>query len=129
VSGSGPDSRPAATPVRNLTLLRRKPGISVEEFQHHWLEVHGPLVSALPGVRRYAQNHVTASATRAGYPTVELGIDGIVEFVFESAESMREAFDSEAGRRAMADAPNFIEAMRVYTVEEHVIVPRPAPPA
>jgi uncharacterized protein (TIGR02118 family) len=114
--------------VRNLTMLRRKPGLTIEDFQRHWLDVHAPLVRELPGIRRYAQNHVIAGATRSGFPTIELGIDGIVELVFESAESMRRAFDSDAGQRAMADASNFIDAMRVYSVEEHMIVDL-APPS
>jgi uncharacterized protein (TIGR02118 family) len=115
---------PAAKPVRNLTVLTRRATVTPDEFRRHWLEVHAPLVRQLPHIRRYAQNHVVASGTRTGYPTSDYGIDGVVEFVFDSLEGAELAFESDLGRRVMDDARDFIEQMRVYTVEEHVIIDR-----
>jgi hypothetical protein len=33
--------------IRLTCLLRRKPGLTPQEFHEHWREVHGPLVASL----------------------------------------------------------------------------------
>lgn len=111
-------------PVRNLTVLTRRPELSRAEFSRYWREVHGPMIQTLPGIRRYSQHHVVAEGTRAGHPTHDYGIDGFVDFLFDDPAAMGAAFDSERGRTVMADAANFVEHMRVYTVEERVLVDR-----
>jgi hypothetical protein len=49
------------TPLLKLTFcLRRKPGLSLAEFQDYWLNRHGPLVRRLQpalGMARYVQVH------------------------------------------------------------------------
>jgi uncharacterized protein (TIGR02118 family) len=43
--------------VRLITHLKRKPGMTAEEFQLHWRERHGPLVREKLGhhIQRYEQ--------------------------------------------------------------------------
>jgi hypothetical protein len=36
--------------VKFFFILRRKPGLSAEEFHRYWKNVHGPIVSRLPGL-------------------------------------------------------------------------------
>ena len=36
--------------VRNIFVLYRKPGLSMEEFRRLWIEVHPPLVNKIPGL-------------------------------------------------------------------------------
>jgi uncharacterized protein (TIGR02118 family) len=122
-----PEQHPSNSRVRNLTVLTRKPTLTREEFSQYWRDVHGPLVRQLPHVRRYSQNHVLESGSRTGYATGDYEIDGIVDFLFDSPADAERAFAGEPGRRAMADAANFIERMCVFTVEEHVIVDRSDP--
>jgi uncharacterized protein (TIGR02118 family) len=110
--------------VRNLTVLTRRADLTPAEFNRHWREVHAPMVAELPGVLRYSQHHVLDSATRAGYPTQDYEIDGMVDFRFANEEAMTSAFDSDLGRALMDDAKHFIARMCVYTVEEHVVVDR-----
>ena len=46
--------------LKLIYCLRRKPDLSVEEFQRYWREVHVPLVAEraeLLGVKRYIQAH------------------------------------------------------------------------
>ena len=53
--------------IRFEYVLRRKPGMSIEEFQDYWLNTHGPLVAKLStamGVSRYAQLHTIADDPR-----------------------------------------------------------------
>jgi hypothetical protein len=47
--------------IKLVCFFRRKPGMSVADFQRHWLENHGPLIADTPElsqhVLRYEQNH------------------------------------------------------------------------
>ena len=47
--------------IKVVSVFRRKEGMSVEDFQAYWLEVHAPLVRKIPGVHRYVQNHTLLS--------------------------------------------------------------------
>ena len=50
--------------VKVLTLINRKAGIPVGEFQHYWLTRHPLVVTRLPGIRRYVQFARTARNVR-----------------------------------------------------------------
>jgi uncharacterized protein (TIGR02118 family) len=47
--------------LKVMVLLAKRPGMSIAEFRRHWLEVPAPLVHALPGLRRYVQDHVVGT--------------------------------------------------------------------
>lgn len=46
--------------LKFMVVLCRKHSLSEAEFHRFLREVHGPLALALPGLRRYVQNHVVA---------------------------------------------------------------------
>jgi uncharacterized protein (TIGR02118 family) len=47
--------------IKVMVMVKRKPGISREEFYKYWKEVHGPLMARhIPGLRKYVQNHYIA---------------------------------------------------------------------
>ena len=41
--------------IKMLGLLTRKSHLTHEQFVDHWLNIHGPLALAVPGIRRYVQ--------------------------------------------------------------------------
>jgi uncharacterized protein (TIGR02118 family) len=49
--------------IKVIGLLTRRPELTHEQFVKHWLEVHGPLAHAVPGVRRYVQSHIIGTRT------------------------------------------------------------------
>ena len=102
-------------PVRTVAILGRKPGMSFEEFDRYWLEVHAPLAAKLSGLLRYVQRHVEA-------PSAEFGIDGFAFIDYESAAAMETAWANEAGQKALANAPNFLGRHEVVIITDHVIV-------
>lgn len=102
-------------PVRTVAILGRKPGMSFEQFDRYWLEVHAPLAAQLPGLLRYVQRHVEA-------PSAEFGIDGFAFIDYESATAMEAAWASEAGQKALADVANFLGRHEVVIITDHVIV-------
>jgi uncharacterized protein (TIGR02118 family) len=115
------DATPPPDAVKSVALIARKPGLSVEDFQRHWLEVHGPITAALPGLRRSVQSHTRRSAYEAGRVPA---YDGAVLTWFESTEAMRGAEATPEYAHILADAGTFLAFDRVRSIltREHVIL-------
>jgi uncharacterized protein (TIGR02118 family) len=92
-----------------IVLLRKKDGMSSDDFRRHWQEVHGPIALRMPGLKHYIQNH--AAGDQPPY-------DGIAELWFDSPADMQAAFTSEAAGDAARDASNFLADQQVVLVEE-----------
>lgn len=93
--------------VKFFFILRRKPGLTSEEFRHYWKMVHGPIVAKLPGLVRYFQHHVS-SVPRPEYAQDDAPIDGIVETWWESAEALQNVYTTAELQAVVADEPNFM---------------------
>jgi uncharacterized protein (TIGR02118 family) len=78
----------AAVDLQKKPLIARRLELSPEEFIRHWVEVHAPLVGALPGLRRYVQDHVVDERRAPGVPSIGAGIDGIAELWFDDLASL-----------------------------------------
>lgn len=86
--------------------LRRKPGMSLEEFQRYWREVHAPLVQrhqrALRIVR-YVQLHTEAGALSdklRGFRDSPPPFDGVAEIWYESRAALETLGSDPAARAA-----------------------------
>lgn len=99
--------------------LRRKPGLTPEQFDAHWRDTHAPLVrlhAAALGIRRYVQStrfesdlaDVAAKVRGAPEP-----FDGVAELWFDSRDAMEAGFSTQAGRAAgralLEDEARFID--------------------
>jgi uncharacterized protein (TIGR02118 family) len=109
--------------IKRMSLLRRRPDVSPEQFRHEWRIEHARLVRATGGVFGYRQNLIVERQAPKGTPVGYYGlpIDGIVELWFETAESLDAAFASAEGRTLMAHARVFIAEITTFLVEPHVI--------
>ena len=95
--------------IRLVYLLRRKPELSLDEFQRLWRDEHGPLVAfhqVRLGILRYTQSHrvddpATDSSTAAR--GMEPPYDGVAEVWWESEEALAAASATDPGRRAAAE--------------------------
>lgn len=110
-----------------MGLLKRKKGMSVEEFQHHWLNVHGPLAAQFPGVKSYVQNHVIHAQAfdRAG--SAGTYYDGVSMLEYESEEARAACMESEAFKAAVADEANFIGHLDFLYTDRLVVQPLAVP--
>ncbi|BCG03632.1 hypothetical protein PPGU19_082000 (plasmid) [Paraburkholderia sp. PGU19] len=108
---------------KRMSLIRRRPQLTEEDFLNEW-KVHADWVRTMPGVLGYRQNAVIQREVHKGQPCSydELPIDGIVEFWFESTDSLQSAFASEAGIKTMAHAKTFLSGITAFLVEEHRII-------
>jgi len=107
-----------------MSLLRRKPGLTAEEFDRHWLDIHGPLIAELPGLRHYVQNKPVGKVEGpAQIPVADADdqVDGITELYFDSLEDMEAAYTTEQGKACFADGQLFIGAATTFTVSERII--------
>jgi uncharacterized protein (TIGR02118 family) len=106
--------------VKVLTLLKRKAGMPVEEFQRYWLDRHPEVVKRLPGVRRYVQSHTVASSYAKGQPAY----DGLAEVWADDTAALRAMTRSPANAAVVADEARFLDraATTFLLTEERVIV-------
>ncbi|HYF16980.1 MAG TPA: EthD domain-containing protein [Ramlibacter sp.] len=110
--------------VKVIGLLRRKPGMTREQFVDHWVNVHAPMSSDIPVLRRYVLNLVVAEPTRSDVPSmgIEGGVDGIAEIWFDSQEAYFAFRNSDAARRWLADGATFIGASQSFLLREQVVI-------
>lgn len=108
--------------IKLIGLLKRKDGITQEEFSQYWEEKHVPLVVKLfPGMKRYVQNH-PVKLPGGGEPK----FDGIPELWFEDLQSFQAAtkfWQSDEGKIIRDDEEKFIDRSKMIfiVVEEKVI--------
>jgi hypothetical protein len=119
--------------IKLVFCCRRKEGMSREEFQARWLDVHGPLVRKLrehlPMMKRYVQSHTLSDAVNEGLRASRgtgQAYDGITEVWFEDLASMGgDGGESAlaASQRLLEDEGEFIDFANsnVFLTEEHEI--------
>ncbi len=110
--------------VRLTCLLRRRPGLSPEEFHRHWRNHHGPLVARTKSgshVVRYEQHPRPlddyGEADDGGY-------DGVTVQWFASMDEYHASMAEDDFADVMADVATFLDTDRLHFVvtEEPVIV-------
>lgn len=83
-----------------LTVLYDEPA-DPAAFRQHYLDVHTPLVRALPGLERF-----DVAFARAGAEGAKPDYHLIAELYFPDDATMGAAMQSPAGAALAADAPN-----------------------
>jgi uncharacterized protein (TIGR02118 family) len=107
--------------IKRVTFLRRRTGLSVDEFQRYWREIHGPLAAAIPSLRRYIQSHTRRAAYEAGRAPAW---DGVASAWFDSADAIADLAATQRYAASLADRANFVapDPTRAIVTREHVIV-------
>jgi uncharacterized protein (TIGR02118 family) len=115
--------------VKLIALLKRKPGMTREEFSKRWLTEHTKLSSRMPGLREYRINIATPRQPEGTGD--EPLYDGTAELWWDSIDDMEAAFASDKGVAAGADADLFSDVRIHIYMDEYMVVPGPvraAPP-
>jgi uncharacterized protein (TIGR02118 family) len=96
--------------IAAISLMRRQDTIDLSRFRRHWLDLHGPLVCAFPGLRRYVQCHVIDSlaANEAG---LMMRIDGFPILYFDSDADRSRAHGSPEMTACNVDSRQFVGAV------------------
>lgn len=100
------------TMIKTTAAIRRKPGMTQQEYLRYVLEVHGALAKAKPlTIRRYVQSHVFdgayGGATDRAYQ-IAFHRDSVTELYFDDVESMMQTFGDPYVREVVGpDAVHF----------------------
>jgi hypothetical protein len=125
--------------IRLNYYVRRKSGLTVEEFQQHWRETHGPIwakFADLLGVRRYVQvpdlpDHPISAGYKEGYLVTGEPYDGVSVACWAEIAVLERALASDEGRDAwneiLEDEREFVDhkrSMLSFGTDHPVINPR-----
>jgi uncharacterized protein (TIGR02118 family) len=93
-----PDGEPSSG-VKMVSIGRRRPELTVEQFETHWREVHGPLaLTHHVGMWRYVQNLVVERLGQA-----RDDVDSMAELHFRTVDDLvHRLYDSPEGRKIIA---------------------------
>ena len=101
--------------VKLVYCVCRKPGLSRDEFNRYWSEVHGPIGRRIPGLRKLVQSYALA-VPGDSRPS---DFDGVAELWFDDVEAIVRARQSAEWAAATADEANFLDPSRnAYVVSE-----------
>lgn len=91
--------------VKLVYCVRRKRGLTREEFSRYWADVHGPIGARIPGLRKLVQSHgveVPGDSRAADF-------DGMAELWFDDVAAIVAARRSAEWAAATADEANFVD--------------------
>jgi len=107
--------------IKGVYPFRRRPGMSVADFQRHWWHVHGPIAALTEEALGYIQVHPVPDY----YNWMQTGYDGITEIYWPDAAAAGRAIDSRQMREDQgSDAPNFVDLDSIalfFAVEDWII--------
>ena len=106
--------------VKLVYCINKKATLTDEEFFAYWRNVHGPIGSRIPRLRRLVQSHrlaVPGGGLRADY-------DGVAELWFDNLEDLQAARQSPEWKASSEDEVNFIDHNKValFVSVEHSIL-------
>ena len=107
--------------IKGIELVKKKQGLSLDEFSSCWKEKWAPLfLRAVPGIRRYVQNVALSLSDK------EPAYDGIAEIWWDDLQAFQNAgqyLQSESGEewRTILDAFVELRQLVIVFVEERVI--------
>lgn len=121
-----------ASAVKLIALLRRKPGMRMDDFIRYYEDNHAPLVLRIvPFIKDYRRNYVQHDSAIAQMDGIPGDCDVITEAWFETQADfdnfMAEGSKPENRELVIADELNFLDrdSIRMFLVDENrsVITP------
>ena len=116
--------------IKYMFALKRKPGLSLEEFKDYYENHHAPLVARNSRIVGYRRNYIIPggyTAPHVDHQIEEPEYDVISEMWFEDLDALREAeknLEGEFGRLLREDELKVFDmtpgALRAFLVEEFV---------
>jgi uncharacterized protein (TIGR02118 family) len=110
--------------VKMICMVKRKPGLSIEEFRKYWAEQHGPFVASTKHgswAVRYEQYHrALDDYERTGGE----GFDGAVVQTFRSIEEFQKSLEEDDVAAVWEDNARFLdlEGMEFILTDEPIVV-------
>ena len=100
--------------VRVHIWLRKKDGMSAEDFRDYWLDRHAPIArDGYQHLTGYVVNLVTRVPEGQESP-----YDGVAELTWEDRDGMKADFATEASKRSTEDLGSFTDGFGLLFVEQ-----------
>ncbi len=97
--------------------LRKKAGMSDEDFREYWLTTHAPIAGdGYQHLRGYTVHLVTRVPEGQERP-----YDGVAELTWEDRDGFKADMQSDVAARSTEDLKNFTDAFGLLFVEEHSV--------
>ncbi len=97
--------------IKRISLIRRKPEMTPEEFWEHYTGPHAAIVRKMPGVRKMVLSRVVGPRSAEW--------DAVGELWFDNAAAVEKAFaDPEIVNLLAQDRPLFLGHAEVIIAEE-----------
>ena len=100
--------------LKIFSLLKRKEGLTFDDFRKWALEEHVELAKKIPGMRHYRMNVVMEESAMTP--------DAISEMWFDSMDARNAGFATDAGKAAGGDAAAHCSSRTHVFVEEKVVI-------
>ncbi len=118
--------------IRLFALLRRRPGMDVDEFRNHWHGVHGPLIRDTPELARHLVRYEQHVRHRPDAISGNDGLDGVAVQWFASIDDFVAFVSEPAYAESIApDERRFLDVDAIeflITDEPHVVIDGPTGP-
>ena len=101
--------------LKVISLLKRKEGMSLEQFRKWAWEEHPKLGKKLPGMRHYRMSVVLQDDPN-------LAADAVSEFWFDNMEARAAAFATPEGKAAAEDAMAHCSSRVHLMTEEKILI-------
>lgn len=110
--------------ISRMGIMHKRDGMSADDFNKHWHDVHGPIVTRMDGIRRYHQNIVVDDRQLGiGFATRDtLTADGFSELWYDDIHAMNKGMASQA-QAAQADMPLFVKDATIVVMLKRVVIP------
>jgi uncharacterized protein (TIGR02118 family) len=111
--------------IKLVYCITKKPGLTDQEFFDYWKNIHGPIGSRIPRLRKLVQSHRLTIPGDKRQPDYH----GMAELWFDDAQALLAARQSSEWRASHEDEANFIDRDKVayFVSEEHIILDQPTP--
>ena len=111
--------------IKMIITIKRREGMSHEEFAHYQREIHRPLLMAIPEARQYIRRFVVSYPIPAPDYSGP-SYDSVVEAWFDSMEDMNALYFSDNFfQKVDPDHSNFMDLSSYGRIvaEEEVVLP------
>jgi uncharacterized protein (TIGR02118 family) len=97
--------------------LKKKQGMSDEDFRGYWVEKHAPIArDGYEHLKGYVVNLATGAPKGQEAP-----FDGVAELTWDSRDDFVADMKSEAAQAGTEDLAAFTDGFGMYFVEQHVV--------
>lgn len=119
--------------VKMFAFIRRRDGLSVEDFRDHWRNVHGPLIRDTPELARHVVRYEQHPRHRDDALSGTEGVDGVAVQWFDSIDDFV-GFITEPGYQELIapDERRFLDTASIeflITDEPNIVIDGPRTPA